>query len=94
MESIKNIEKILKGLANRRRLSIIKYLLNEEEATVANIAENINLSFKATSKHLLILRQLDIIDSRQQSLSVFYRVSDTLPRIVKDISKYISNSRE
>lgn len=94
MENIKNIEKILKTLGNRRRLAIIKYLIHEKEANVANISENINLSFKSTSKHLSILKQLDIVDSRQQSLNVFYRLSAVKPALVRDIIKYISNSRE
>jgi DNA-binding transcriptional ArsR family regulator len=94
MEKLKNIEKILKSLGNRRRLAIIKYLLRAKEDNVANIAESINLSFKATSKHLSVLRQLDIIDSRQQSLNVFYRLSETMPKIAREVIKYISNSRE
>jgi len=94
MEKLKNIEKILKSLGNRRRLAIIKYLLRAKEDNVANIAESINLSFKATSKHLSVLRQLDIIDSRQQSLNVFYRLSETMPKIAREFIKHISNSRE
>lgn len=94
MENIKNIEKILKTLGNRRRLAIIKYLIREKEANVANISENINLSFKSTSKHLSILKQLDIVDSRQQSLNVFYRLSEIRSKLVRDIINYISNSRE
>jgi DNA-binding transcriptional ArsR family regulator len=94
MEKLKNIEKILKSLGNRRRLAIIKYLLRAKEDNVANIAESINLSFKATSKHLSVLRQLDIIDSRQQSLNVFYKLSETMPKIAREVIKYISNSRE
>ena len=54
---IKEAEKILKALANARRLAIVKYLRKEKEATVGDIAEAIKLSFKATSKHLdLVLR--------------------------------------
>lgn len=63
---MKQLERIFKGLANRRRLSIIKTLLKQKVMTVAEIAEKINLSFKATSKHLVILRQLDIVDCQQK----------------------------
>lgn len=91
---MKQLERIFKGLANRRRLSIIKTLLKQKVMTVAEIAEKINLSFKATSKHLVILRQLDIVDCQQKSLSVYYSISKPLPEVVQLLSKSISNSRE
>lgn len=94
METIKNLEKVFKGLANRRRLAIIRFLSQKKEATVGDIAECIHLSFKATSKHLAILRQIDIVDSRQQSLNVYYRLSNSLPSVVKNVFKHISNSCE
>ncbi len=93
MDNIKNLEKILKGLANRRRLAIARFLFRRKEASVADIARELGLSFKATSKHLVILRQLDIIDSRQEDLHVYYRLSDSMPRAARDILQHISNSR-
>jgi DNA-binding transcriptional ArsR family regulator len=74
---MKDLEKILKALANRRRLSIIKYLKNNGEASVGDIAEAIKLSFRSTSKHLGILAAVDIIEREQRSLQMFYRLSQT-----------------
>ena len=91
---MKELEKIMKGLANKRRLAIIRLLLKSKEATVADIAEQIKLSFKSTSKHLAILHQLDILDRRQENLNMYYRLSDSLPEIVCLLSRVISNSRE
>ena len=91
---MKELEKILKGLTNKRRLAIIRLLLKIKEMTVADIAERIKLSFKSTSKHLAILHQLDILDRRQENLNMYYRLSDSLPDIVRLLSKAISNSRE
>lgn len=69
------MEKILKALANRRRLAILKYLKESKEAPVAEIADKINLSFKATSKHLGVLSAIDIIEREQRSSQMFYRLS-------------------
>jgi DNA-binding transcriptional ArsR family regulator len=69
------LEKILKALANRRRLAILKYLKENKEAPVAEIADEINLSFKATSKHLGVLSAIDIIEREQRSSQMFYRLS-------------------
>lgn len=72
---MKNLEKQLKALANRRRLAILKYLKKVRQAPVGEIAGEINLSVKATSKHLNILAAADILEREQISLSVFYHLS-------------------
>ncbi|MEK7596067.1 MAG: metalloregulator ArsR/SmtB family transcription factor [Patescibacteria group bacterium] len=72
---MKNMEKNLKALANRRRLAILKYLRKNKEASVAELAHEIDLSFKATSKHLIILSAIDIVEKEQRSLQMFYRLS-------------------
>jgi len=72
---MKNLEKILKALANRRRLAILEYLKNHREAPVGEIAHEISLSFKATSKHLGILAVADIVERDQRNLQVFYRLA-------------------
>ena len=69
------LEKILKALANRRRLAILKYLKENKEAPVSEIAGKINLSFKATSKHLGVLSAIDIIERDQRSSRMFYSLS-------------------
>lgn len=92
---MKHLEKILKGLANRRRLAIIKLLLRKKQPlSVGQIADAISLSFKATSKHLIILRQLDILERSQVGLTMFYRIADSLPPAVRALASFISNSRE
>ncbi len=91
---MKQLERVFKGLANRRRLAIIKLLHKEKELTVAEIARRIKLSFTSTSKHLCFLQRLDILDRRQESLSVWYRLSDEPPLAFKQVLLTISNSRE
>jgi DNA-binding transcriptional ArsR family regulator len=82
----KELERILKALANRRRLSIVKYLKKSKEATVGDIADEIKLSYKATSKHLGVLANADIVDKEQRSLQMWYRISSTTHTITKQIS--------
>lgn len=72
---MKDLEKILKALANKRRLAILQYLKKNKEAYVGDIAEKINLSLKATSKHLAVLLAIDIVDREQRSLQMFYRLA-------------------
>ncbi|OGZ54766.1 MAG: hypothetical protein A3B25_02840 [Candidatus Ryanbacteria bacterium RIFCSPLOWO2_01_FULL_48_26] len=82
---MKHLEKILKAVANRRRLAILKYLKSAKEAPVGEIAVEIHLSFRATSKHLGILAAADIIEKDQRSLQVFYRVAKNPPASVKHL---------
>ncbi|MBP6857577.1 MAG: winged helix-turn-helix transcriptional regulator [Candidatus Pacebacteria bacterium] len=86
----KEMERLLKALANKRRLEIVKYLKNKKEATVTDIASGIKLSFKATSKHLGLLYNADIVEKEQRSLQMHYHLHSNLHPIVK----YISNSLE
>ena len=72
---MKELEKTLKALANKRRLAILKYLKKNQPATVGNIANEIDLSFKSTSKHLGILSAADIVEKDQRSLQMFYRIA-------------------
>jgi DNA-binding transcriptional ArsR family regulator len=90
MDKIREIEKILKLLANKRRLIILKYLHKVKEAKVGDIADELRISFKATSKHLALLFSADILEREQRSLQMWYKLSPNQNNIVK----YISNSLE
>ncbi|OGY99312.1 MAG: hypothetical protein A2945_05090 [Candidatus Liptonbacteria bacterium RIFCSPLOWO2_01_FULL_52_25] len=82
---MKEVERILKALANRRRIAIVKYLKNKRDATVGDIAGEINLSFKATSKHLCILSTADILEKEQRSLQVYYRLAGSQKPVARAI---------
>ena len=82
---MKELEKVFKALANRRRLAIIMYLRNRKEAPVGDIAARIKLSLKATSKHLGLLAAVDILDREQRSSQMFYRLSDNQKPLIKHI---------
>ncbi|TAL49584.1 ArsR family transcriptional regulator [Patescibacteria group bacterium] len=88
--NIKSVERLLKALANYRRLAIVKLLRRRKEITVGDIADEIKLSFTATSKHLGVLYNADIVEKEQISLQMWYRFS----RSASHIAKYISNSLE
>lgn len=75
----KELERALKALANKRRLAILKYLKGRHRAPVGEIAGAIKLSFRATSKHLLLLSAADILDKEQQGLQIYYHLADPLP---------------
>ena len=61
-----------KALANSRRLAILKYLDSVSKANVHDIADFINLSLKATSKHLQVLKNTEMVASHQVALEQHY----------------------
>ncbi len=69
---IRPLERVLKALANRRRLAIIRYLSRRKDATVTELADAISLSLTATSKHLSVLKAADIVADEKRSLLVIY----------------------
>jgi DNA-binding transcriptional ArsR family regulator len=81
----KELERIMKAFANRRRLAIVRYLKTEKEASVGDIAEEIRLSFKATSKHLGVLSAAGILDREQRSLQMLYHLEDVLPTAARTV---------
>ena len=85
----KELERVLKALANRRRLAITSLLHKEKEMDVGEIANNIKLSFRATSKHLLILTNVDILEREQRSVQMFYSLNKNAPDIIKRLLKIL-----
>lgn len=81
----KQAEKMYKMLANRRRLAIIKFLAKRSKATVSQVAAEINLSFKATSKHLLLLKNAGLIDSQQLALERHYYLESKNNPFIKHV---------
>ncbi len=82
---MKNLESQLKALANNRRLRILRFLQKIHKASVTDIAREIHLSFKSTSRHLAVLRSAEFVEKEQQSLIVFYSLANPLEPIVKQI---------
>jgi DNA-binding transcriptional ArsR family regulator len=85
----KDLEKIFKALANKRRIAILKFIKKSGRASVGEIAGAIKLSFKATSKHLMILSNADILEKEQISLAMFYflpkNINPTISKLLSSI---------
>jgi DNA-binding transcriptional ArsR family regulator len=79
-------ERLLKALANRRRLAIMNVLRRRKEANVSDIAETIKLSLTSTSKHLLMLERAGFVEKDQRSLNMYYRIAPDCPEIYKAVA--------
>ena len=80
-----DLERVIKALANRRRLVILRVLKKNTEASVGNLARAIKLSFKSTSNHLGVLSSAGIVDRTQVSTMMLYRLAPDLPDAARRI---------
>ncbi|KKU94535.1 MAG: hypothetical protein UY26_C0001G0087 [Candidatus Jorgensenbacteria bacterium GW2011_GWA1_48_13] len=80
---MKRWTQIFKALANINRLKIIKLLSGGRALNVSNIAGEIGISLNATSKHLIILSNLDVLDGNGREGHVFYNLNPKMPPDIK-----------
>ena len=81
--SMKRWTQVFKALANTSRLRIIKLLSDGEERTVSEIAKEIHVSFKGTSRHLLVLYNREILNNDGKAGHVFYSMNPKMPADAK-----------
>ncbi|OGZ99940.1 MAG: hypothetical protein A3C07_02830 [Candidatus Sungbacteria bacterium RIFCSPHIGHO2_02_FULL_47_11] len=80
---------IFRALANINRLKIIKMLSGGYRMNVGDIAQTLKISFKATSNHLAMLKNLDVMDAQGTAGHVFYSLNPHMPRDFSKVVKYI-----
>lgn len=70
---------LLRAIANDRRLLILCRLVECGEATVSQLAEDVELSQSALSQHLARMRQEGLVTFRRDAQTLWYRIAD--PRV-------------
>lgn len=71
--------KITKALADGGRLRIIAALMTENELCVCQITELLGLATATVSRHISILQNAGLVDSRKQGRWVLCRLSPDFP---------------
>jgi len=75
--------KLLRALANERRLMILCQLADGERS-VGEIQPLVGLSQSALSQHLKVLREEGVVATRREAQTVWYRIAD--PAAVKVVA--------
>ncbi len=73
--SAEEAAKLLRALANERRLMILCQL-TEGERSVGQLLTPVGLSQSALSQHLAVLRQEGIVATRREAQTVWYRIAN------------------
>jgi ArsR family transcriptional regulator len=66
---------ICSALADAKRILIL-YALEEQPQTVNDLANKVNLSQPATSRHLKILRERGLVRAERQGVNIEYSLTD------------------
>ena len=85
--SIMQMAKMLKAIANEKRLKVLYYIL-EKEMTVCEIEKKVGLNQSALSQHLAVLRADDIVKTRRDAQTIYYVLKDER---VKSILRLLSD---
>ena len=85
----KRADKLLRALANKKRIEIVMLLSDDKARSVSEIAHDIKLSFKATSKHLARLVQAEYLDHNRVSLYMLYEINETMPKPQRSLLTFL-----
>ena len=70
--------RLLKLLANERRLLVLCRLAAAGELTVGALAETVGLSQSALSQHLSLMREEGLVAFRREGQTLYYSISDPI----------------
>lgn len=79
----RQLERVVKGFANHRRIEIINLLDRKPELTVADIAEKLNINFKTASQHIQRLAIAGLLMKRYHSSNVHHKLTSRGKHILK-----------
>ena len=82
---MKKLEKTFKALANQKRLGILFYLHKNKSASVGEIADEIKISIKSTSKHLFALYHANFLERERVHGLTLYSLNDNISDIEKSL---------
>lgn len=77
------IARRLKAMAEPSRLSLL-HLLCESEMSVTRLVQRTGMSQASVSKHLRVLREEGLVDSRREGRTIHYSLKSSMPREICD----------
>lgn len=78
---------LYRGLGNPNRLRILKLLNKTDKLSVSELAEELGISLKNTSRNLAILNNLDLVKFQGRKDRVYYSLNKDTTKNVKTVLK-------
>ncbi len=73
--SYRQLERIVKGFANHRRIQIMELLKGQPELSVIEIVERLNINFKTASEHIRRLAISGLVMKRSDGAYIRHRLT-------------------
>lgn len=87
MKSNKDLERIIKGVANHRRIELLKTISSKPELSVQDLASVLDTDFRTIAAHLQKLTIAGLIMKRNDGVSVRHKLTDR----GKDVLMFLRN---
>ena len=89
---LRDLMAVTKALSDENRVRIVMFL-TDGELCVCQIIELLGLAPSTVSKHLSILKQSELIDSRKKGRWIYYRLpDDEVPPLVSEAIRWLRTS--
>ena len=75
---------LLRAVGNEHRLLVLCLLIEQGEASVGTLLEQVSLSQSALSQHLARMREEGLVTYRRDAQTLYYRIAD--PAVEKLVS--------
>ncbi len=79
----KRLERIMKGVANHRRIQILELLEKTPELSLQEVSEALKVNFKTVSEHLRRLVLSGLVMKRSQGASVRHKLTPRGENVLK-----------
>ena len=87
---LRNAENLLGALSNKKRLRLLKLLINfDEEICVCEFEDALNLPQYTVSRHLNKLKERNLVESRREGTWAYYSLNSELRLAEKGIVNWI-----
>jgi len=84
---IKSWAILYRGLGNQNRLRILQLLKQKKRLSVSELAEELKITIKNTSRNLNILSNLDLVRFQGGQGRVYYFLNENIPSDISEILK-------
>ena len=74
---------IMKSLADGNRLRVVTALMENEELCVCEITEMLQIAMATVSRHMSILTNAGIVESRKDGRWVYFKLSGSFPKLLR-----------
>lgn len=92
--SIEAISKIMALAGNQVRFKILFLLQRESELCPCDLADILEMSVPAISQHLRKMKDVNVIGTRREGQTIFYRISKENEAFISSILSSIKSNRK